>query len=108
MNTARKFGVTDSEIDKLCDSIVFSLKNGPSDPEAIRKATGDASRSLGPEGQKKGLTTTLPLALGRLQVEGNIRRIPINGRLDQQRQRCGPERAPGHPRGRQEGQRLSV
>lgn len=85
MNTARKFGVTDSEIDKLCDSIVFSLKNGPSDPEAIRKATGDASRSLGPEGQKKGLTTTLPLALGRLQVEGNIRRIPINGRLDQQR-----------------------
>ncbi len=75
----------DSEIDKLCDSILSSLKNGPLDPEAIRQATGDASRGLGPEGQKKGLSTTLPLALGRLQVEGNIRRIPTNGRIDQQR-----------------------
>ncbi len=85
MNTARKLGVTDSEIDKLCDSILSSLKNGPCDPDTIRQATGDASRSLGPEGQKKGLSTTLPLALGRLQVEGNIRRIPVNGRIDQQR-----------------------
>ncbi len=85
MNTARKIGVTDSEIDKLCDSILSSLKNGSLDPDAIRRATGDASRSLGTEGQKKGLSTTLPLALGRLQVEGNIRRIPVNGRIDQQR-----------------------
>ena len=36
----------------------------------IRERTGSASRSLGPEGAKKGLTTTLPLALGRLQVDG--------------------------------------
>ena len=85
MNIARKLGVTDSEIDKLCDLILSSLKNGSRDPDAIRQATGDASRSLGPEGQKKGLSTTLPLALGRLQEEGNIRRIPMNGRLDQQR-----------------------
>ncbi len=44
-------------------------------------------RNLGEEGKKKGVTTTLPLALGRLQAAGEIRRIPINGRLDQQRYR---------------------
>ena len=53
----------------------------------MREATGKASRSLGEEGKKKGLTTTLPLALGQLQAEGEIRRVPTNGRLDQQRYR---------------------
>ena len=85
MKVARKLGVTESEIDKLCDEILKGLKTGPLDPDGIRKATGDHSRSLGPEGQKKGVTTTLPLALGQLQVSGRIRRIPTNGRLDQQR-----------------------
>ncbi|HXO43688.1 MAG TPA: crosslink repair DNA glycosylase YcaQ family protein, partial [Thermoanaerobaculia bacterium] len=37
--------------------------------------------------KKKGLSTTLPLALGRLQSAGEIRRVPVNGRLDQQRYR---------------------
>lgn len=85
MKVARGLGVTDTEIDKLCDAILKALKSGPLDPDAIRKATGDYSRSLGPEGQKKGVSTTLPLALGLLQVSGGIRRIPSNGRLDQQR-----------------------
>ena len=31
------------------------------------------------------MTTTLPLALGELQAAGEIRRVPSNGRLDQQR-----------------------
>jgi hypothetical protein len=53
----------------------------------VREAVGSAARSLGPEGQKKGMSSTLPLALGRLQPEGRIRRIPVNGRLDQQRYR---------------------
>src|SRR5205823_3644042 len=57
----------------------------PLKPSQIRDATGSASRSLGEEGKKKGITTTLPLALGRLQVEGEIRRIATDGRLDQQR-----------------------
>jgi hypothetical protein len=85
MKTARKLGVTDAEIEKLCESVLKALKKGPLDPDAIREATGDASRSLGPEGQKKGVSTTLPLALGKLQMTGDIRRIPTNGRLDQQR-----------------------
>ncbi len=85
MKVARKLGVTDSEIDKLSSAILTALKNGPLDPEGIRQATGDASRSLGPEGQMKGMTTTLPLALSKLQVLGFIRRLSVNGRLDQQR-----------------------
>jgi hypothetical protein len=87
MKQALKLGVTEKEIDKLCDAVVKALDKGALDPEGIREATGKASRSLGEEGKKKGLTTTLPLALGRLQTEGKIRRVPTNGRLDQQRYR---------------------
>ena len=87
MNTVRKLGVTDKEIDKLCEAVVSALNKGPLDPEELRDATGGASRNLGPEGKKKGVTTTLPLALGKLQTEGEIRRLPMNGRLDQQRYR---------------------
>lgn len=85
MKTALKLGVTEKEVDKLCDAVVNALEQGALDPDSIREATGKASRSLGEEGKKKGLTTTLPLALGRLQTEGRIRRVPINGRFDQQR-----------------------
>jgi DNA glycosylase AlkZ-like len=85
MKVAEKLGVTQKEVDKLCDSIITALENGPLDPDGLREATGKAVRNLGPEGQKKGLTTTLPVALGKLQSSGVIRRIPTNGRLDQQR-----------------------
>ena len=85
MRVASKLGVTEKEVDKLCDAVVKALGKGPLAPDNIREATGSASRNLGEEGKKKGLITTLPVALGRLQVTGDIRRIPINGRLDQQR-----------------------
>jgi Winged helix DNA-binding domain len=81
----RTLGVTDSEIDKLCAAILKAMANGPLDPDEIRQTVGSAARSLGEEGKKKGITTTIPLALGALQAHGEIRRIPINGRLDQQR-----------------------
>jgi len=84
---ARKLGVTDAEIEKLCGAVLEALGRGALSPDEIRDATGKASRNLGPEGAKKGLTTTLPVALGTLQVEGRIRRVAINGRLDQQRYR---------------------
>src|SRR5258708_36688753 len=85
MRVARKLGVTDAEIDRLCGAVLEALEAGPLSPDELRAATGDAARSLGEEGKKKGLTTNLPLALGRLQTLGDIRRIPQNGRLDQQR-----------------------
>jgi hypothetical protein len=87
MNVARKLGVTDREIDKLCEAVVKALAGGELDPDDLREKTGGAARSLGAEGQKKGISSTLPLALGRLQAEGRIRRVPTNGRLDQQRYR---------------------
>ncbi len=87
LRTAEKLGVTRAEIDALCDAVVGALEasGAPLDPDALRAATGDRSRSLGEAGRKKGLTTTLPVALGRLQAQGEIRRVPVNGRLDNQR-----------------------
>ena len=86
MRVATKLGVTDAEIEALCDAVLGALEDGtPLEPDAIRAATGGASRGLGEEGKKKGLTTTLPVAFGRLQARVEIRRVPVNGRLDQQR-----------------------
>jgi hypothetical protein len=87
MKTAMKLGVTEKEIDRLCEAVVRALEQGELDPDGIREATGKAVRNLGAEGQKKGVTTTLPIALGRLQMLGEIRRVPVTGRLDQQRYR---------------------
>lgn len=83
--TAAKLGVTEKEIAKLCDSILAALEKGPLDPDGLREACGKAVRNLGEEGKKKGLTTTLPVALEKLQAAGDIRRVPVNGRFDQQR-----------------------
>jgi hypothetical protein len=85
IKTAAKLGVTEKEIDKLCEAVVTALEKGPLDTDTLREAAGKAVRNLGPEGKKKGLTTTLPVALGKLQESGDIRRVPINGRFDQQR-----------------------
>ncbi|MBI3473900.1 MAG: winged helix DNA-binding domain-containing protein [Candidatus Solibacter usitatus] len=87
LKTARKLGVTDAEIERLRDKITGALAKGPLDPDGLREAVGGAVRNLGEEGKKKGLITTMPLALGLLQSAGEIRRIPVNGRLDQQRYR---------------------
>lgn len=62
------------------------MQQGPGrDPTALKSTLGDVVRNLGPEGKKRGMTTTLPLALGRLQVLGEILRQPQDGRFDQQR-----------------------
>src|ERR1700685_1213976 len=85
MKAAVKLGVTEKEVATLCDAVVKALEKGPLDPEALREATGKAVRNLGEEGKKKGVSTTLPLALGELQASGDIRRVPTNRRFDQQR-----------------------
>jgi hypothetical protein len=87
MNVARKLGVTDKDVDKLSGKVLAALAKGPLGPEELRTAAGSAVRNLGEEGRKKGLTSTLPLAIGRLQQTGQIRRMPTDGRLDQQRYR---------------------
>jgi hypothetical protein len=85
LRTAEKLGVTEQEIDTLGEAVFGALGDAPMEPDALRDATAGRWRSLGDEGRKKGISTTLPIALGRLQARGRIRRVPINGRLDQQR-----------------------
>jgi hypothetical protein len=86
--TAKKFlGVTDEEVELLCQSVLEALSSSEKDPAQLREAVGDRVRNLGDAGKKRGLTTTLPIALGLLQSRGDIRRVPVDGRLDQQRYR---------------------
>src|SRR5579863_3256629 len=86
-DTARRLGVAAKEVDKLCAGVIDALAEAPLDPDALRQRLGGLVRNLGEEGKKKGLTTTLPAALERLQEEGEIRRMPVDGRLDRQRYR---------------------
>lgn len=86
IQTAKKYlGVTDAELDALDRAVLGALTDGPLEPAALKDHVGPAVRNLGPEGKKRGQTTTLPLSLGRLQTQGHIRRISTNGRLDRQR-----------------------
>jgi Winged helix DNA-binding domain len=81
----KHFGVTQAELDKLRDAVLPALEKGALDPAEIKDAVGDRVRSLGEEGKKRGVSSTLPPVLGWLQTSGFIRRVPVNGRLDQQR-----------------------
>ncbi|MEO8622366.1 MAG: crosslink repair DNA glycosylase YcaQ family protein, partial [bacterium] len=85
VKTAASLGVHGPEIDTLCAAVVAAIGDEPLDPEAIKQLVGNAVRNLGDAGKKKGMITTLPLALGLLQARGDIRRVPVGGRLDQQR-----------------------
>jgi hypothetical protein len=85
VRTAAKLGVTGTEIETLCAAVTAALGDVPLEPDAIKQLVGGAVRNLGDEGKKKGMITTLPLALGLLQAHGDIRRVPVGGRLDQQR-----------------------
>jgi hypothetical protein len=87
LKQACSLGSSLKEIDRLCAKVLDALANGPLEPKELREHLGGAVREFGPEGVKKGMATTLPVALGKLQEEGHIRRIATNGRFDQQRYR---------------------
>lgn len=82
-----RMGVERGEITLLEEQILHALTEagGPLDPKQLKELLGDSVRNLGDEGRKRGAATTLPTALGLLQADGRIRRVPVNGRLDQQR-----------------------
>lgn len=96
---ALKLGVPARELDRLAQAVLDALSRGPLDPDQLKDVLGGAVRHLGEEGKKKGLTTTLPVALGELQAAGEIRRIPLNGRLDTQRYAYALWRPTPLPRG---------
>ncbi|WAH99282.1 DNA glycosylase AlkZ-like family protein [Arthrobacter sp. MMS18-M83] len=82
-----RLGVERGEITLLEEQVLHTLmeSSDPMDPKQLKDELGESVRSLGEEGKKKGAATTLPTALGLLQADGRIRRVPVNGRLDQQR-----------------------
>ncbi|MFC7848429.1 DNA glycosylase AlkZ-like family protein [Arthrobacter sp. NPDC057388] len=100
-----RLGVDRGEITLLKEQILHVLGEAdtPLDPRQLKEELGESVRNLGEEGRKKGAATTLPTALGLLQADGRIRRVPVNGRLDRQRyaylpwglppSRLGPEGA---------------
>lgn len=86
IQSAKKhLGVTDRELEHLCEQVLLALADGAMEPAALKTRLGDVVRNLGEAGKKRGTTTTLPLALGHLQAHGLILRQPVDGRLDQQR-----------------------
>lgn len=86
LKVLEKLGVSRQEVEKLCAEVLSALDSGkPRDPAQLKDELGDAVRSLGEAGRKRGQATTLPAALGLLQAAGEIRRVPAHGRLDQQR-----------------------
>lgn len=86
-----RLGVDRGEIELLEEQVLHVLADAGVllDPRQLREELGGSVRSLGEEGKRKGASTTLPTVLVILQAKGRIRRVPINGRLDQQR--CGYE-----------------
>lgn len=81
-----KLGVERAELDRLAEGVLAVLADGGAhDPAALKDQLGDLVRGLGEEGRKRGQSTTLPAVLGLLQADGAIRRVPVSGRLDQQR-----------------------
>jgi Winged helix DNA-binding domain len=82
-----RLGVERGEITLLEEQVLHTLAEAaaPLDPRQLKDELGDSVRSLGEEGKRKGAATTLPTTLGILQSQGRIRRVPANGRLDQQR-----------------------
>ncbi|WP_433329119.1 DNA glycosylase AlkZ-like family protein [Spirillospora sp. CA-294931] len=94
-----KLGVPRAEIDRLAGDVLTALDKAgaPLDPRELKNVLGDSVRNLGEAGKKKGLTTTLPVALGLLQATGEIRRVPPSGRFDQQRFGYVPWTPPAAP-----------
>lgn len=79
-----KLGVPRTELESLAELIMAELDE-PRTPRELRERLGTAVRSLGEEGKKRGHSSTLPATLGLLQARGHIRRVPLNGGLDEQR-----------------------
>lgn len=82
-----RLGVERAEIALLEEQVLHVLTEAavPLDPWQLKEELGESVRNLGEDGKKKGAATTLPTALGLLQADGRIRRVPAAGRLDQQR-----------------------
>ncbi|MCB9680325.1 MAG: winged helix DNA-binding domain-containing protein [Alphaproteobacteria bacterium] len=81
-----RVGVDAAEIRGVRDAILAALAGGEHTTDALRTALPDGVvRSLGDAGKKLGMTTTLPPALRLLEMDGLVRRHPLDDRLDHER-----------------------
>ncbi len=81
-----KVGVTPAERRKLGEAVLEILQSGACSTTGMRKGLPDGlARSLGDAGKKIGISSTLPLALRDLELEGHICRQPVDSRLDVER-----------------------
>jgi hypothetical protein len=78
----RRLGFTEEKLNNLESQVLSVLYYGDADPRQLRNELGDKVTSFGEEGKKYGLSSDLPTVLQRLQLKGKIRRVPKNGRLD--------------------------
>ncbi len=53
LRTAAKLGVTEKEMEKLCDAVVKALAKETLDPDEIRERVGTATRSLAKKARKR-------------------------------------------------------
>jgi hypothetical protein len=78
--------VSAGEVRELAASVAEALATGPLPVDQIRdRVPARLIRNLGEAGRKLGDTTTLPVALRELQVEGRALRVPADGRWDSER-----------------------
>ena len=86
MKTAAKLGVTEKEIDKaLRLPCSRRSKKARSTPKACAKPPAKPPAISATGRQEERPHHHAPVALEKLQACGDIRRVPVNGRFDQQR-----------------------
>jgi hypothetical protein len=74
-------------VEQLGKAVLETLAaRGPLTTDALRKALPEGSvRSLGAAGKKVGISSPLPPALRRLELDGGVERVPAELRLDSER-----------------------
>ncbi len=86
MKTAVKLGVTEKEIDKLCDAVLAALEKGPLDPDGLREACRQISCATSARRAKRKASP--PRSQWRsksCRPPATSAAFPANGRFDQQR-----------------------
>ncbi len=81
-------GIQPGEVEALGARVAQALAASPLTTDELRKALPEGSvRSLGEQGRKIGISSPLPAALRRLEMDGRIERSPEQHRLDNERYR---------------------
>ena len=105
----QRAGIRAADMRKTSKAVLEALaEHGPLSTDGLRKVLpATAVRSLGEQGKKAGVSSTLPPALRILEFAREIERVPEEGRIDRERylwrlpEDAGSPDAPNAPDGRQ-------